>query len=137
MKYYRTHILVCVDPECLGKGAHDIEDALQDELVAQGLMDEVQVLETPRIGGCSHGPEIMVYPDGVHYVGLSADDIPFLVEEHFLKGRVAKKFLLPQWFQIAIRCGRIASWSAVARQKPSRSDAVTSQLAPASCCISG
>ena len=94
MKYYRTHILICVDPECLGKGAHDIEDALQDELVAQGLIDEVQVLETPRIGDCSHGPEMMVYPDGVHYVGMSVDDIPFLVEEHFLKGRVAKKFLL-------------------------------------------
>ncbi len=96
MKYYRTHVLVCVDPECLGKGAHDIEDALQDELVAQGLIDEVQVLETSRIGGCSHGPEMMVYPDGVHYVGMTVDDIPFLVEEHFLKGRIAKKFLLPR-----------------------------------------
>ncbi len=95
MKYFRTHVLVCVDPECLARGAHDIEDALQDELVAQGLIDEVQVLETSRIGGCGNGPELMVYPDGVHYVGLTVDDIPFLVEEHFLKGRVAKKFLEP------------------------------------------
>jgi NADH:ubiquinone oxidoreductase subunit F (NADH-binding)/(2Fe-2S) ferredoxin len=70
-------------------------DALQDELVAQGLINEVQVLETSRIGGCSNGPEVMVYPDGVHYVGLSTDDIPYLVEEHFLKGRVARKFLEP------------------------------------------
>ncbi|MCL4507853.1 MAG: (2Fe-2S) ferredoxin domain-containing protein, partial [Chloroflexi bacterium] len=95
MKYFRTHVLVCVDPECLAKGAHDVEDALQDELVAQGLIDEVQVLETSRIGGCANGPELMVYPDGVHYVGLTVDDMPFLVEEHFLKGRVAKKFLEP------------------------------------------
>ena len=95
MKYYRTHVLVCVDPECLEKGAHDVEDALQDELVAQGLIDEVQVLETSRIGGCSNGPEFMVYPEGVHYVGMTVDDIPFLVEEHFLKGRVAQKFLEP------------------------------------------
>jgi NADH:ubiquinone oxidoreductase subunit F (NADH-binding)/NAD-dependent dihydropyrimidine dehydrogenase PreA subunit len=35
----------------------------------------------------------MVYPEGVHYVGLSVDDIPYLVEEHFLKGRVVQKFL--------------------------------------------
>ncbi len=67
--------------------------ALQDELVAQGLIDEVQVLETSRIGGCSDGPEMMVYPEGVHYTGLTVDDIPYLVEEHFLKGRVVKKFL--------------------------------------------
>jgi len=93
MKYFRSHILVCVDPQCLQKGAHEILDALQDELVAEGLIDEVQVLETSRIGGCAEGPEIMVYPEGVHYVGMTIDDIPYLVEEHFLKGRIAKKFV--------------------------------------------
>lgn len=94
MKYFRTHVLVCVDPECLSKGAHDILDALNDELVANGLIDEVQVLETSRIGACSQGPEMMVYPEGVHYAGMSTDDIPYIVEEHFLKGRIAKKFIL-------------------------------------------
>lgn len=95
MKYYRSHVLVCVDPECLKKGAHQVIDTLQDELVAQGLIDEVQVLETSRIGGCANGPEMMVYPEGVHYSGFVPDDIPFLVEEQFLKGRVAAKFVTP------------------------------------------
>ena len=93
MKYFRSHILVCIDPACLAKGAHEVEDALQDELVAQGLIDEIQVLETSRIGGCSGGPELMVYPEGIHYVGLTVDDVPYLVEEHFLKGRPVKKFM--------------------------------------------
>lgn len=92
MPFYRSHILVCADPECLAKGAHEVVDALQDELVAQGLLDEIQVLETSRIGSCSDGPEMMVYPEGVHYVGMTADDVPFLVEEHFLKGRIVEKF---------------------------------------------
>jgi NADH:ubiquinone oxidoreductase subunit F (NADH-binding)/(2Fe-2S) ferredoxin/Pyruvate/2-oxoacid:ferredoxin oxidoreductase delta subunit len=96
MKYFRTHVLVCVDPECLSKGAHEVMDALNDELVARGLIDEVQVLETSRIGSCSVGPELMVYPEGVHYVNLSTDDIPYLVEEHFLKGRIAKKLVEPE-----------------------------------------
>ena len=96
MKYYRSHILVCVDPECLAKGAHDVIDHLNDELVCQGLIDEVQVLETSRIGGCAHGPEMMVYPEGVHYSDITVDDVPFLVEEHFLKGRIAQKFILPE-----------------------------------------
>ena len=95
MPYFRSHVLVCVDPECLAKGAHSVLDTLQDELVAQGLLDEIQVLETSRIGGCAHGPEIMVYPEGVHYAQLTEFDIPFLVEEHFLKGRVVEKFRLP------------------------------------------
>ena len=95
MKYYRSHVLVCVDPECLAKGAHALMDALHDELVSTGLIDEVQVLETSRIGGCSLGPEIMVYPEGAHYVNLTPDDIPFIVQEHFLKGRTATQFLMP------------------------------------------
>jgi NADH:ubiquinone oxidoreductase subunit F (NADH-binding)/(2Fe-2S) ferredoxin len=95
MAYFRSHVLVCVDPICLSKGAHELIDALQDELVAQDLINEVQVLETSRIGGCSNGPEMMVYPEGVHYVGLSVDDIPYLVSEHFLKGRIVEKFRVP------------------------------------------
>ena len=68
-------------------------DTLHDELVANGLIDEVQVLETSRIGEpAQFGPDMMVYPEGVHYINLSVDDIPFLVEEHFLKGRVVEHF---------------------------------------------
>ncbi|MBE0699629.1 MAG: NADH-quinone oxidoreductase subunit NuoF [Anaerolineaceae bacterium] len=93
MAFFRSHVLVSVDPECLNRGALEVIDALHDELVAQGLIDEVQVLETSRIGDpVALGPDMMVYPEGVHYGSLSADDIPYLVEEHFLKGRVVEKF---------------------------------------------
>jgi len=60
----------------LKRGAHQVIDALQDELVAQGLIDEVQVLETSRIGDpYVFGPDMVVYPEGVHYANLSEDDI--------------------------------------------------------------
>jgi len=94
MKYFRSHVLVCVDPECLSKGAHDLIDTLQDEFVSAGLIEEVQVLETSRIGGCVNGPEMVIYPEGVHYIGVTPDDVPFLVDEHFLKGRIVNKFLV-------------------------------------------
>jgi NADH:ubiquinone oxidoreductase subunit F (NADH-binding)/(2Fe-2S) ferredoxin/NAD-dependent dihydropyrimidine dehydrogenase PreA subunit len=96
MKYFRSHVLVCVDPICVKKGAHEITTALVEELSAQGLTDEVQVLETSRIGGCDDGPELMVYPEGVHYSGLTPDDMAYLVEEHLLKGRIAQKFVTPE-----------------------------------------
>jgi NADH:ubiquinone oxidoreductase subunit F (NADH-binding)/Pyruvate/2-oxoacid:ferredoxin oxidoreductase delta subunit/(2Fe-2S) ferredoxin len=95
MKYFRSHILVCNDPECVSKGSMKIMDALKSELTRHHLNDEVEVLDTPRIGNCSMGPEIMVYPEDVHYINLSVEDIPFLVEEQFLKGRTVEKFLAP------------------------------------------
>jgi len=95
MKFYRSHILVCMDPECQAKGARGLLETLQDELKAQGLQDEVQVLETSRLGRCADGPEIMIYPDAVHYCGMRIDDVPFLVQEHLLKGRVVGRLLAP------------------------------------------
>jgi NADH:ubiquinone oxidoreductase subunit F (NADH-binding)/(2Fe-2S) ferredoxin len=93
MAFFRSHVLVSVDPECLSRGAHEVIDALHDELVDQGLIDEVQVLETSRIGDpVMFGPDLMVYPEGIHYACLTADDVPYLVEEHFLKGRPVEKF---------------------------------------------
>ena len=51
--------------------------ALQDELVKQGLVDEVEVLETSRIGNPeTEGPDLMVYPETVHYANLTIQDIP-------------------------------------------------------------
>ena len=94
MAYFRSHVLVSVDPICVNKGAYELIDEIQDELVRQGLVDEVQVLETSRIGDPeTEGPDLMVYPEGVHYTNLSLEDVPFLVEEHFLKGRVAEQFV--------------------------------------------
>lgn len=93
MAFYRSHVLVSVDPECVARGAREVIAALKEELVLHGLADEVQVLETSRLGDPYRlGPDMVVYPEGVHYANLSADDMPYLVEEHLLKGRVIEKF---------------------------------------------
>ena len=93
MAYFRSHVLVSIDPICVEKGAYTLIDALQDELVKQGLVDEVEVLETSRIGDPeTEGPDLMVYPEAVHYANLTLADIPFLVEEQFIKGRVATQY---------------------------------------------
>jgi NADH:ubiquinone oxidoreductase subunit F (NADH-binding)/(2Fe-2S) ferredoxin/Pyruvate/2-oxoacid:ferredoxin oxidoreductase delta subunit len=101
MPFYRSHVLVSIDPECLKRGAYQIIDALNDELITQGLIDEVQVLETSRIGDPNQfAPDLMVYPDGVHYSNLSVDDIPYLVKEHFLKGRIVEKLRAREIVQV-------------------------------------
>ena len=93
MTFYRSTVLVSVDPLCVEKGAYELIDTLQDELIKQGLLDEVQVLETPRLGDPETlGPDIVVYPEGTHYTNITYFDIPRLVEEHFIKGRILKQY---------------------------------------------
>ena len=95
MAYFRSNVLVCSDPECVGKGSERILESLLAELGKKGLAEEVKVMDTPRIGECGKGPEILVYPEGYHYIGLTVEGIPFLVEEQFLKGRPVNKLLAP------------------------------------------
>jgi NADH:ubiquinone oxidoreductase subunit F (NADH-binding)/(2Fe-2S) ferredoxin/Pyruvate/2-oxoacid:ferredoxin oxidoreductase delta subunit len=93
MPFYRSTVLVSVDPICVEKGAYELIDSLNDELIKQGLVDEVQILETARIGDPEiFGPDLTIYPEGTHYTNLTFFDIPRLVEEHFIKGRVLKQY---------------------------------------------
>ena len=93
MAFYRSTVLVSVDPVCVEKGAYELIDALNDELIKQGLIDEVRILETPRLGDPQKlGPDIVVYPEGTHYTNLTYYEIPRLVEEHFIKGRILKQY---------------------------------------------
>ncbi len=93
MAFYRSTVLVSVDPICVEKGAYELIDTLNDELIKQGLIDEVQILETTRLGDPQKfGPDLMVYPEGTHYTNLTFYDVPRLVEEHFIKGRILKQY---------------------------------------------
>jgi NADH:ubiquinone oxidoreductase subunit F (NADH-binding)/(2Fe-2S) ferredoxin len=86
-------VLVSVDPICVEKGAYELIDTLNDELIKQGLIDEVRILETPRLGDPQkYGPDMVVYPEGTHYTNLTYYEIPRLVEEHFIKGRILKQY---------------------------------------------
>ena len=93
MKQYRAHLLVCAGTGCVSCGSFKIKEALEKEIKARGLADEVQVVATGCNGFCERGPIVMVQPDGIFYQLLTVEDVPHLVEEHLLKGRPVKKLM--------------------------------------------
>ncbi len=93
MKIYRSHVLVCGGTGCHASGSEKLQEALRKELAAKGLDREVLVVETGCFGFCRFGPNMMVYPEGVFYIQVKPEDVPDLVEQHFLKGRVVKELL--------------------------------------------
>ena len=54
----------------------------------------VLVTECSSVGFCAIGAAVMVYPDGVWYAQVRAADVPELVEEHILNGRVVRRLAL-------------------------------------------
>jgi NADH:ubiquinone oxidoreductase subunit F (NADH-binding)/(2Fe-2S) ferredoxin/Pyruvate/2-oxoacid:ferredoxin oxidoreductase delta subunit len=92
-KAYRTHLLVCAGTGCVSCGAFALKEALQKEIVRRGLGEEVLVVATGCNGFCERGPIVMVHPDGIFYQRLKVEDVPYLVEEHLVKGRPVRKFM--------------------------------------------
>jgi NADP-reducing hydrogenase subunit HndC len=90
---YRTHLMVCTGTACVSCGAFDIKKLLEEEIKKQGLDKEVLVVGTGCQGFCAQGPIVVVQPEDIFYQLLSPEDIPFMVEEHFLKGRPVKKMM--------------------------------------------
>lgn len=90
---HRLHVMICTCTNCISNGALNIKNALESEIAAKGLVDDVQVVQTGASGLCVKGPILMVQPDGIFYQYLKEKDIPNLVEEHFLKGRPVKSLM--------------------------------------------
>ena len=93
MAAYRSHVIVCAGAGCVSSGCRAVSDALRSELVRQGLEEEIKVVETGCVGSCDLGPVVIVYPEGVFYQKLKAEDVPGIVENHLLKGRPVEHLL--------------------------------------------
>ncbi len=83
----RSHVLVCGGTGCTSSGSAKVIEALNTEIAAKGLADEIKVVQTGCFGLCALGPIMIVYPEGTFYHSVKAEDIAEIVEEHFLKGR--------------------------------------------------
>ncbi len=90
---YRSHVLVCGGTGCTSSHSGELIDALNENIKAKGLEEEVQVVRTGCFGLCALGPIMIVYPEGCFYSEVKKEDIPEIVEEHLLKGRIVKRLL--------------------------------------------
>ncbi len=93
MEKYRANLLLCAGTGCVATGTTKVRDALKAELEKQGLADEIKIVLTGCNGFCAEGPVMLVYPEEIFYQKLTAEEIPKLVEEHFLKGRPYEKLM--------------------------------------------
>ena len=90
---YRSHVLVCGGTGCTSSGSQQIIETLKAELEKNGLTEEVAVVQTGCHGLCALGPIMIVYPDASFYSMVKLEDIPEIVTEHLLKGRIVKRLL--------------------------------------------
>lgn len=81
------HALVCLGPRCTALGAVAVWEAVGDALKAsQALQRRLRPLQTSCQYPCNHGPLAIVYPEGVWYGPLAAQDVGEVLRAHVLDG---------------------------------------------------
>ena len=90
---YRSHVLVCGGTGCTSSHSGELIEALEKNIKEKGLDEEIKVVRTGCFGLCALGPIMIVYPEGCFYSEVKVEDIPEIVEEHLLKGRIVKRLL--------------------------------------------
>ncbi len=90
---YRSNVLVCGGTGCTSSNSELIISKLKEEIAVRGLDKEVNVIRTGCFGLCALGPIMIVYPEGSFYSRVTPEDVPEIVEEHLLKGRIVRRLL--------------------------------------------
>jgi NADP-reducing hydrogenase subunit HndC len=90
---YRSHVLVCGGTGCTSSGSEKIIKKLEEEIQKNDLAEEVAVVKTGCHGLCALGPIMIVYPEAAFYSMVKEEDIPEIVSEHLLKGRIVTRLL--------------------------------------------
>ncbi len=99
MEPFRHHVYACDQkkaegaPSCSANGSAKVIEALRREIARRGLADEVQVTPCGSLGLCTRGPNMVVYPEGVWYSGVTPADVSDIVREHFAEGHPVERLL--------------------------------------------
>ncbi|HUV09030.1 MAG TPA: NADH-quinone oxidoreductase subunit NuoF [Spirochaetia bacterium] len=93
MQNFRMNLMVCAGTGCVSNKSLKVKEALEREIKERDLQDEIQVITTGCNGFCAQGPIIVAQPDDIFYQMVTEEDIPKLVEEHFLKGRPVRELM--------------------------------------------
>ena len=75
-------ILFCNKSDCCKKGGRAVLAALQETLDDRQLTDQVSIKPTGCMKRCKAGPNL-VMPDKTRYCGITAAEVPGIVDKHF------------------------------------------------------
>lgn len=101
----RHQVFVCSGKSCTAVGSADVKKAFEEELSKRNLRwgkiskgrnpdGEIVLTDCGSVGFCSIGTAVLVYPDGVWYGQVRAEDVPEIVEEHLEKGKIVERLAL-------------------------------------------
>ena len=88
---YRVH--VCCGPNCTQFNPKELLKALEEEITAQGLEDQVSIQLSACRNRCEQSPSLNVYPGPVFYNRLTPEAVRAIVRQHLAGGEPVREWL--------------------------------------------
>ena len=85
------HTRGCCDPE----GSQALRDCFKAELKRRNLGPQVRANQAGCLEQCELGPTIVIYPQGIWYGNVQPADVPRIVEETIIQGRIIEDLRIP------------------------------------------
>lgn len=97
------HVFVCTQQRpaghprgsCAEKGCADVYNAFASALVKHNLFSRIALTQTGCLGPCQTGANVLIYPDAVLYIQMTANDVEQVIEKHLLRGEVLLEKIAP------------------------------------------
>ena len=101
----KRHVFVCNGKSCSAVGSAEVKAAFEKQLEEKNMRygkeskgrnprGEVILTDCGSVGFCSLGTAVLVYPEGVWYAQVSAEDVAEIIEEHLEKGKTVERLAL-------------------------------------------
>ena len=148
MEPFRFHLFVCTQqkpegvPSCPASGSFALLGALDREMQARGLGQDVQLTTCGCMGLCDEGPVMVVYPAGVWYRRVQPSDVSEIVSTHLGDGKPVARLVwndAPAMKAMAVEHGEKFREAMAARDKagtlPERLDQMIRGYMPSRCLL--
>jgi (2Fe-2S) ferredoxin len=102
MAKFEHHIFVCGNQRPAGHprgccdplGQAKLQKLFKLKLAERGLKGRVRANQSGCLDQCEHGPNIVVYPEGVWYGGVTEADVDEIIDSHIVGGKPVERLLL-------------------------------------------
>ena len=99
---YDKHLFICTNQRAAGAAriscgeAHGMEivDAFKRKLKELNLPIKLRAQKSGCLDICDFGQTIVVYPEGVFYVGVELADVDEIINEHIINNRPVQRLRL-------------------------------------------
>ncbi len=103
MPKFTHHIFVCCNQRAPGNsrgccdpdGSEALRDLFKKEVKRRGLDPLVRANKSGCLDQCENGPTVVIYPQEIWYGRVKPEDVPRIVEETIIGGRVIQELVIP------------------------------------------